>query len=135
MLRRAGLVKCPSPSGVTSPPLKGSLGPASVRSPQQAARERVRSTPQPASGTSTGAAFAAAPGGSGRLSTSRKRPIPGAERLTQGKESNPMSKRQPRDIVCPRCGVPSAKVIGRSESQPVIYLRCEDCGRTSIAPE
>jgi hypothetical protein len=46
-----------------------------------------------------------------------------------------MRKRQPRDIVCPRCGVPSAKVIGRSESQPVIYLRCEDCGRTSIAPE
>ncbi len=38
-------------------------------------------------------------------------------------------------IVCPRCGVPSAKVIGRSESLPVIYLRCDDCGRTSISPE
>jgi hypothetical protein len=27
-------------------------------------------------------------------------------------------------IVCPRCGMPGAHVIGRSESQPVIYLRC-----------
>jgi len=38
-------------------------------------------------------------------------------------------------IVCPRCGMPGAHVIGRSESQPVIYLRCEDCGRTSVAPD
>jgi hypothetical protein len=38
-------------------------------------------------------------------------------------------------IVCPRCGGPSARVIGRSESLPVIYLRCEECGKTSISPE
>ena len=38
-------------------------------------------------------------------------------------------------LICPRCGVPSARVIGRSESLPVIYLRCDDCGRTSISPE
>jgi translation initiation factor 2 beta subunit (eIF-2beta)/eIF-5 len=38
-------------------------------------------------------------------------------------------------IVCPRCGVPSAKVIGRSESLPGVYLRCEECGKTSICPE
>jgi ribosomal protein L37E len=38
-------------------------------------------------------------------------------------------------IICPRCGVPSARVIGRSESLPVIYLRCDDCGRTSVQPE
>ena len=38
-------------------------------------------------------------------------------------------------VVCPRCGVPSARVIGRSESHPVLYLRCDDCGRTSILPE
>jgi hypothetical protein len=38
-------------------------------------------------------------------------------------------------IVCPRCGVLSARVIGRSELYPVIYLRCDDCGRTSILPE
>ena len=38
-------------------------------------------------------------------------------------------------IICPRCGVPSAKVIGRSESYPVIYLRCDDCGKTSVSPE
>jgi hypothetical protein len=38
-------------------------------------------------------------------------------------------------LICPRCGVPSARVIGRSESLPVVYLRCDDCGRTSISPE
>jgi hypothetical protein len=38
-------------------------------------------------------------------------------------------------LICPRCGVPSAKVIGRSESYPVIYLRCDDCGKTSVSPE
>jgi hypothetical protein len=29
---------------------------------------------------------------------------------------------------------PERQVIGRSESLPVIYLRCDDCGRTSISP-
>jgi transposase-like protein len=38
-------------------------------------------------------------------------------------------------IVCPRCGVPNARVIGRSDSYPVIYLRCDDCGRTTVLPE
>jgi hypothetical protein len=46
-----------------------------------------------------------------------------------------MAKRSTPGIVCPRCGGPSAKVIGRSESLPVLYLRCDDCGRTSISPE
>jgi len=35
---------------------------------------------------------------------------------------------------CPRCGRLTARVIGRSESFPVLYLRCEDCGHTSVAP-
>ena len=38
-------------------------------------------------------------------------------------------------VTCPRCGMPGAHIIGRSESLPVLYLRCEDCGRMSIAPE
>jgi hypothetical protein len=38
-------------------------------------------------------------------------------------------------VVCPRCGVPSARVIGRSEQYPIIYLRCDDCGRMSVQPE
>jgi hypothetical protein len=38
-------------------------------------------------------------------------------------------------VICPRCGVPSARVIGRSESLPVIYLKCDDCGKTSVSPE
>ena len=37
-------------------------------------------------------------------------------------------------VVCPRCGMLAARIIGRSESLPVIYLTCEDCGRTSVAP-
>jgi hypothetical protein len=134
--RRAGLVKWRNPSGGTSHPPTGTLGPARGPLAQQTAPNRVRSTPSAAGGTTAGAASAAVPLTAGRVATTpRKRPIPGGKRLKQDKESNPMSKRQPRDIVCPRCGVPSAKVIGRSESQPVIYLRCDDCGRTSIAPE
>jgi len=38
-------------------------------------------------------------------------------------------------VVCPRCGMASAHVIGRSEELPILYLRCDDCGRTSIAPQ
>ena len=46
-----------------------------------------------------------------------------------------MAKRTNAGVICPRCGVASAKVIGRSESYPVVYMRCDDCGRTSISPE
>jgi hypothetical protein len=38
-------------------------------------------------------------------------------------------------VVCPRCGVPSARVIGRSDSYPVVYLRCDECGKPSVLPE
>ena len=37
-----------------------------------------------------------------------------------------------------RCAVSTvagARVIGRSESLPILYLRCSDCGRTSVMPE
>jgi hypothetical protein len=37
-------------------------------------------------------------------------------------------------VTCPRCGMPGAHIVGRSESLPVLYLRCEDCGKMSIAP-
>jgi len=46
-----------------------------------------------------------------------------------------MAKRSTSGIVCPRCGALSAKVIGHSDSLPVIYLRCDDCGRASISPD
>ena len=46
-----------------------------------------------------------------------------------------MAKRNTSAIVCPRCGLPGARIIGHAESLPVLYLRCEDCGRTSVSPE
>jgi hypothetical protein len=46
-----------------------------------------------------------------------------------------MAKRASTGVVCPRCGVPAARIIGHAESLPVVYLRCDDCGRTSISPE
>jgi ribosomal protein S27E len=46
-----------------------------------------------------------------------------------------MAKRATPAVLCPRCGVPAARIIGRSESLPVLYLRCSDCQRTSIVPE
>ncbi len=36
--------------------------------------------------------------------------------------------------LCPKCGRLNARIIGRSESLPVIYLRCDECRHTSIAP-
>jgi hypothetical protein len=41
---------------------------------------------------------------------------------------------QPDREVCPRCGRATARLIGRSESFPVLYLRCDDCAHTSVAP-
>ena len=35
---------------------------------------------------------------------------------------------------CPRCGRSNARLIGRSETFPVLYLRCDDCRQTSVAP-
>src|SRR5215217_4044376 len=133
--KRGGLVKYGVRPGGTSPAKGRTSSPDPIKLGQPTARDRARSTPSPVRGTPGGAASVAASRNGRPPATVPKGPIPGAERLRRQKESNPMSKRQPRDIVCPRCGVPSAKVIGRSESQPVIYLRCEDCGRTSIAPE
>ena len=46
-----------------------------------------------------------------------------------------MAKRPTGVVICPRCGVPNARVVGRSETYPVVYLRCDDCGRMSISPE
>jgi hypothetical protein len=46
-----------------------------------------------------------------------------------------MAKRTTPAVVCPRCGLAAAKIIGRSESLPVIYLRCDECGRASVVPE
>jgi hypothetical protein len=36
-------------------------------------------------------------------------------------------------VECPRCGRSLARIIGRSESVPVVYLRCDGCHQTSVA--
>ena len=57
-----------------------------------------------------------------------------AERQTT--TAAPRRKRAPSADreVCPRCGRATARLIGRSESFPVLYLRCDDCAHTSVAP-
>jgi len=37
-------------------------------------------------------------------------------------------------VPCPRCGRSAARIIGGSESFAVLYLRCDDCRQTSVAP-
>jgi hypothetical protein len=54
-------------------------------------------------------------------------------------EQTPVVVRRPRAHapereVCPKCGRLTARLIGRSETFPVLYLRCDDCAHTSIAP-
>jgi uncharacterized OB-fold protein len=51
-----------------------------------------------------------------------------------GPASPPLAKSAwPDREVCPKCGHPTARVFGRSESLPIVYLRCDDCGRTTVA--
>jgi hypothetical protein len=61
----------------------------------------------------------------------------------KGKKGSGSSPQQPRRALaakgsdremCPRCGRATARIIGRSESFPVLYLRCDDCQHTSVAP-
>lgn len=59
------------------------------------------------------------------------------DRLAQRGTSASPARRpaQPRiDLVeCPRCGRATARIIGRSENVPVVYLRCDGCHLTSVA--
>ena len=52
-------------------------------------------------------------------------PTPAPARRVQA----PASER----VVCPRCGRFDARIIGRSESVPVVYLRCDGCHLASVA--
>ena len=36
-------------------------------------------------------------------------------------------------VECPRCSRFTARIIGRSETLPVVYLRCGSCHLTSVA--
>ncbi|MEO8260127.1 MAG: hypothetical protein ABI868_22465 [Acidobacteriota bacterium] len=57
---------------------------------------------------------------------------------SEGQPAAPVPRRrravQSDREVCPRCGRATARLIGRSESFPVLYLRCDDCAHTSVAP-
>ena len=44
------------------------------------------------------------------------------------------SKAWPDRELCTRCGRYSSRVFGRSESLPIVYLRCDACNRTAVAP-
>lgn len=59
------------------------------------------------------------------------------ETLKQPRAAGP-TVRAKRPVVdretCPRCGRANALVIGRSEAFPVVYLRCDGCQQTSVAP-
>jgi hypothetical protein len=78
-----------------------------------------------------------APKGQGRLresSGSQSRVRESA--ATQGRQprrSSSMKHSADREV-CPKCGRPNARLIGRSETFPVLYLRCDDCNHTSVAP-
>jgi len=50
------------------------------------------------------------------------------------KRSSTPKVQAPQREVCPKCGSPNARIIGRSESFPILYFRCEDCRRTSVGP-
>jgi hypothetical protein len=56
-----------------------------------------------------------------------------ADQGRQPRRSSSMKHSADREV-CPKCGRPNARLIGRSETFPVLYLRCDDCNHTSVAP-
>jgi hypothetical protein len=56
-----------------------------------------------------------------------------AERRPKARSAAPKVSTPQREV-CPKCGSPNARIIGRSESFPILYFRCEDCRRTSVGP-
>ena len=69
------------------------------------------------------------------VAQTRPAPVPPTAVRRQKERSTSMAKRPARGVVCPRCGVAAARIIGRSESVPAVYLRCDECGRVSVSPE
>ena len=72
-------------------------------------------------------AFAAS-AGQARFARLRRGP-----RAEPPRRSSSMKHSADREV-CPKCGRPNARLIGRSETFPVLYLRCDDCNHTSVAP-
>ena len=64
-------------------------------------------------------------------SPNRLRPL---RRARGGSRRSSSMKHSADREVCPKCGRPNARLIGRSETFPVLYLRCDDCNHTSVAP-
>ena len=55
--------------------------------------------------------------------------------MARGPVAGVTKRKKMRDAAeCPRCGMLAARVIGRSEHLPVLYVTCEECGRTAIVP-
>lgn len=53
----------------------------------------------------------------------------------QGRQGEPaLAEVRRPSVPCPRCGRSAARIIGGSESFAVLYLRCDDCRQTSVAP-
>jgi hypothetical protein len=69
-----------------------------------------------------------------------RRPISSGPRPTLARATAPRPAAQANRVLpterraCPKCGKTSAYVMGRSESYAVLYLRCEACHDTSVAP-
>jgi Zn finger protein HypA/HybF involved in hydrogenase expression len=47
--------------------------------------------------------------------------------------NRPVAKNRADAVECPRCGRHMARIIGRSEAVPVVYLRCDGCQMPSVA--
>jgi hypothetical protein len=59
------------------------------------------------------------------------RPVTG--RFAATPRTQPAADHAVDRAVCPRCGRRAARVIGRSEVMPVVYLQCDGCKLLSIA--
>ena len=63
--------------------------------------------------------------------TAMARPVPQPTQPPQ--PARRPAKHRADAVECPRCGRHMAKIIGRSEALPVVYLKCDGCQLPSVA--
>jgi hypothetical protein len=66
-----------------------------------------------------------------RASAAQERAV--RQRLTSPRSAGRPAQPRVETVECPRCGRFTARIIGRSETVPVVYLRCDSCHQTSVA--
>jgi len=59
-------------------------------------------------------------------------PVPTPAATPRSAPARRVSEPRVETFLCPRCGRDAAKMIGRSDVLPIVYLRCDSCRLLSV---